>query len=318
MAQSITTLGDLQKSATTYEKDLLIMPVTSAQATLQHMIGRPGLHGNLVFGQLDGEAELGPYKSSRSAQGSFTINPRTLELHLGNCAVNFDPNDVWNTIYGALVTQGASLKGVDINKSILLKTAGSLGKKLNMAIFSGKRNEAGDTTADLFDGFDTITAKEITSGNISTGKGNYTEVAAITEANAIDVFNSLYDAVDDELKSLPCKIYCTREEKIAYDRNYQLLHGALPYNTEFKKTFLEGSDGLWEFCPLASKKGSAYIQISPQQNMVYGYGAGQYPGETLSIEKYSSWNLTLEAAFAFGVQFASLGKEVLHVAKVGA
>lgn len=318
MAQSITTLGALQKSATTYEKDLLIMPVTSAEATLLHMSGRPGLHGDLVFGQLDGDAELGPYKSSRNGQGQFTISPRTLELHLGNCALNFDPNDVWNTVYGQLVVQGESLKSVDINKSILFATAGKLGKKINMAIFSGKHNADGDTTADLFDGFDTITAAEIAAGNIASAKGNYTEVAAITQENAIDVFNAIYDAADDELKSLPCKIYCTREAKTAYDRAYQMQHGALPYNTEFKKTFLEGSDGMWEFCPLASKKGSSYIHVSPQQNMVYGYGAGQFPGETLSIEKYSSWNLTLEAAFAFGVQFQSVGKEVLLVAKVGA
>lgn len=63
MANTITTVGALQKSATKYEKDLLIMPVTAAQATLQHMQGIPGLTGNIVLGQLDGEAELGPYKT---------------------------------------------------------------------------------------------------------------------------------------------------------------------------------------------------------------------------------------------------------------
>lgn len=314
--QTITTVDALKQSATRYEKDLLIMPVTVAQATLSHMRGIPGLHGNVVLGALDGNAELAPYKSTRSADGDFKIDARTLELRLGNCAYNFDPNEVWNTIYGSLVVKGEGLKGVDINKSILMLVAGKLGRKLNMAIFSGAYDADGDTTATLFDGFDTITKKEITAGNISAEKGNYVKLAKFTEENAIDQFQALYDAADDELQSQHVKIFCTKDQYAAYNRNYQLLHGALPYNTEFKKTFLEGTDNLWEFCPLASKKGSSYIQVAPQSNMVYGYGAGENPGETLAVEKYSSWKLTLEAAFAFGVQYASLSKEVLLAAEV--
>lgn len=317
MAKTITTLEALQKSATRYEKELLIMPATSAGATLQHMTGMPGLLGNVVLGQLDGNAELGPYKSTRSADGNFTITPRELELFLGNCAYSFDPNDVWGTIYGSLVAQGESLKTVDVNKYILMFVAGKLGRKLNMAIWNAKRNANGDTTKDLFNGFDTITDTEATAGNIAAGKGNYMELtAAIDKTNAIDTFNAIYAAADDELQGQKAKIYVPKDIYNAYNLNYQLLHGSLPYNTEFKKTFLEGTDNLWEFCPLASKKGSQYIHIAPQSNMVYGYGAGDNPGECLAIEKYSSWKLTLEAAMAFGVQFRSLSPEMLMVAKL--
>lgn len=317
MDKTITTLKALQKSATRYEKELLIMPATSASATLQHMTGMPGLLGNVVLGQLDGDAELGPYKSTRSADGNFTITPRELELFLGNCAYGFDPNDVWGTIYGSLVAQGESLKTVDVNKYILMFVAGKLGRKLNMAIWNAKRNADGDTTKDLFNGFDTITATEATAGNIAAGKGNYMELtAAIDKTNAIDTFNAIYAAADDELQGQKAKIYVSKDIYNAYNQNYQLLHGALPYNTEFKKTFLEGTDNQWEFCPLASKKGSQYIHIAPQSNMVYGYGAGDNPGERLAIEKYSSWKLTLEAAMAFGVQFRSISHEMLMVAKL--
>lgn len=317
MAKTITTLEALQKSATRYEKELLIMPATSASATLRHMTGMPGLLGNVVLGQLDGDAELGPYKSTRSADGDFTITPRELELFLGNCAYGFDPNDVWGTIYGSLVAQGESLKTVDVNKYILMFVAGKLGRKLNMAIWNAKRDAEGDTTKDLFNGFDTITAAEVTAGNIAAGKGNYMELtAAIDKTNAVDTFNAIYAAADDELQGQEAKIYVSKDIYNAYNLNYQLLHGSLPYNTEFKKTFLEGTDNQWEFCPLASKKGSQYIHIALQSNMVYGYGAGSNPGERLAIEKYSSWKLTLEAAMAFGVQFRSLSPEMLMVVKL--
>lgn len=317
MAKTITTLDALQKSATRYEKEILIMPTTAAGATLQHMTGMPGLLGNVVLGQLDGDAELGPYKSTRGAQGNFSIKPRELELFLGNCAYSFDPNDVWGTIYGSLVAQGESLKTVDVNKYILLFVAAKLGKKLNQSLWTAKRNAEGDTTKDLFNGFDTITDTEKTAGNVAAAKGNYLKLdAAITAANAIDTFNEIFDAANDELQGQHVKIYCSKDVYTAYNRNYQMLHGALPYNTEFKKTFLEGTDQLWEFCPLVSKKGSQYIHIAPQSNMVYGYGAGDNPGELLNIEKYSSWQLTLEAAMAFGVQFRSISPEMLMVAEL--
>lgn len=214
MAKTITTLEALQKSATRYEKELLIMPATSAGATLQHMTGMPGLLGNVALGQLDGDAELGPYKSTRSDDGDFTIAPRELELFLGNCAYGFDPNDVWGTIYGSLVAQGESLKTVDVNKYILMFVAGKLGRKLNMAIWNAKRNAEGDTTKDLFNGFDTITDTEATADNIAAGKGNYMELtAAIDKTNAIDTFNAIYAAADDELQGQKAKIYAPSAPK---------------------------------------------------------------------------------------------------------
>ena len=69
---------------------------------------------------------------------------------------------------------------------------------------------------------------------------------------------------------------------------------------------------------MASKKGSKYIHIAPQSNMIYGYGAGENPGETLDLGKYAPWALTLEASMAFGVQFKTLSQEMLFVAELKA
>lgn len=317
MANTITTLGDLQKSATKYQKEILIMPATSAAATLQHMTGMPGLTGNVVLGEMSGDAELAPYKRTNHVDGNLTVSPRELQIYLGNCAYNFDPNEVWGTIYGSLVNQGEELKNVDINRYILLFVAGRIGKKLNQSLWSAKRNPTGTHTSDLFDGFDTITDAEKTAGKIDTALGNYIELSAkIDQTNAIDTFNAIYDAASDELQGQHVKIYLSKDLYTAYNRNYQLLHGSLPYNTEYKKTYLEGTDNLWEFCPLTSKKGSSYIHIAPQTNLVYGYGAGENPAERLAVGKYEPWAITLEAAMAFGVQFRSLSPEMLMVAKL--
>ena len=48
----------------------------------------------------------------------------------------------------------------------------------------------------------------------------------------------------------------------------------MAYNREFKKIYLEGSNNLCELVPLASKKGSKFLHLTTQANMVYGYGDG--------------------------------------------
>ena len=66
MPNSILIKDDeLKKSAVTYRKDLLVMPVLSASDTLQHMTPRPGVAGREVLGQLSGNIELGPYDPKR-------------------------------------------------------------------------------------------------------------------------------------------------------------------------------------------------------------------------------------------------------------
>ena len=56
--------AELAKSAVTYRKELLTMPVIAAQATLQHMSARPGVAGREVVGELSGDIELGPDRKS--------------------------------------------------------------------------------------------------------------------------------------------------------------------------------------------------------------------------------------------------------------
>lgn len=317
MAKTITTSGALEKSAQTYQKELLIMPVVAAKDTLQHMTPRPKTAGRRTVGELGGDAELGPWKSDRGANANFVIKPRTLETFLGNCAQNFAPNDIWDTIYGSLVVRGEEVKNTDIPRYILNFVMGKIGKKLNMSIWSAKRDDTGDTTATLFNGFDTITEKEITAGEIDAAKGNFIDVSAtpITTANAYDVLQKIYQSASDELQMQRTKMYLPKDVYNMYLEAYKNRTGGTPYNTQYKQTFLEGADGLCELVPLASKKGSKFIHLSPQGNMLYGYGAGMEQ-ESVGIGKYSSWMLTAEAAMYFGCEFESISPERLMVAKI--
>ena len=310
------TDADLKKSAVNYRKDLLVMPVIAAEATLQHMTPRPGIAGREVLGQLSGGIELGPYDPNRVDDSGVKIEPRTLETFLGSVVKKFDLNSVAKTVYGSLTTQGEALASTDLAIQVLYYLAMQLGQNLNKHIWDAKRNDAGTTTVDLFDGFDTITAKEITAGGIATGKGNLLQLStAIDESNATDILMSIYESADDNLQGVPTKMFIPFNVYRAYNKDYLASFGNVVYNQQYKKTFLEGTDNLCELVPLVGKKGSQFIHLTTKSNMVYGYGDGM-DSEKIAIEKHHEFLLSFVATMFFGCQFETISKERLMVAKL--
>lgn len=315
MGELKITDTQLAKSAQTFSKTLLQMPVIAAQRSLVHMTGRPGLRGRHTVGELSGDIEMGPYNPKRVDDSDVNATPRTIEVFLGSVIKEFDPNSVWQSVYGSLITQGEELKNVDVAKQIMMYLAAKLGKSLNKAIWSAKRKDDGNKTVDLFNGFDTITSEEKTAGNIAAGKGNLFVIEAITKNNAVDVLKGIYKAASDELREERTKLFVPRHVYDDYVEDYQQTVGSVPYNKEYKKTFLEGTDDLCELVPLVSKKGSPYIHLTTKGNMLYGYGNG-LADENMTVEKHHAFLLQFISTMYFGTQFESISPERLLVATI--
>lgn len=308
--------AELQKSAVTYRKDLLVMPVISAEETLKHMTPRPGVAGREVLGELSGDIEFGPYDPKRVDDNDLNVKPRTLETYLGSVVKRFDPNSVAKTVYGSLVSQGDALASVDIARQVLNYLSMKLGRSLNMHLWNAKRNDSGTKTVDLFNGFDTITKQEVDAGTIATGEGNYIELGeAIDRNNAVDLLMDIYEKADDVLQGVPTKMFVPFYVYNAYNKAYLSSFGNVVYNQQYKKSYLEGSNQLCELVPLASKKGSNYIHLTTKSNMVYGYGDG-LAQEKVAIEKHHEFLLSYIATMYFGCQFETVSKERLMVAKL--
>lgn len=316
MATITISDAELKKSATKYKQQLIITPIISASRTLQHMSGRPGIAGRLVVGQLSGDIELGPYNASRVDENGVSIAPRVLETYLGSVVKRFDPNDAAKTIWGLLTAQGEGLKTADISQQVLTYFASRLGKSLGDCIWSAVRDDSGTKTKDLFDGFDTITKKEIDGNKISTAEGNLYEFGeAITKTNAVDMLQSFYESASDELQDQETKLYLPVSVYNAYKKDYQVRFNGVPYNTSYEKVYLEGSNGKCELVPMSSKKGSPYLHLTTASNMLYGYGAG-LSDENIAIEKHHEFLLSYVSTMYFGVQFESISKELLCVGKL--
>jgi len=314
MAITITPEA-LAQSAQKYRKELLMVITIALQASLEHMTLRPGVPYKESVGMLRGNAQFGPYDPSRKNTANEIIG-RDLEVYLGSVIKEFDPNNVLKSIYGSLILSGKKLTDTEITKAIIAAELKSLSTKLNSALFDAVRNASGTTSKDLFNGFDTIAAAEITAEKITTGIGNrFNFTEAITSSNAYDSLKLMYRAAKDELREETVKMLLPWDIYDAYCDDYQATVGAAPYNKEFKKTFLEGSNNLCELVPLSSKKGSKYIQLTSKKNMLVGTGSGQ-DMETLNVDRFSAFQVTLSSAILFGAQYESIQPEHLLIGKL--
>lgn len=307
----------LQESAQKFREELLLLPSIAVEKTTQYMSIRPGVTGKETVGTLeDGDAQFGPYDPHRKTTGE-KITGRTLESFFGSVIHEFDPNSVAGSVYQSAITSGEGLKSADINKYVIANRLKVIGKRLAPAIWNGVRKESGTTTKDLFNGFDTIAQTEITAGNLSAAKKNFIQLTEpITRLNAVDQLKKIAKAATAELKEEDeLYMFLDPDIKDLYDECYKAETGAVPYNKEYEHGVLEGFGGRIKFAPVASKAGSQFIQLTTKSNMLIGVDQISQK-ETLAVEKFSSFVLTLSAAMWWGVEYESIAPERLMVAKL--
>ena len=309
MAGKLTfTLAQYQEAATIYRKDLLMLPIIGIQESLQYMTGRPGIRYKEEVASISGDAQFAPYKPSRSQDFNLNLDFRTLETYLGSVVAKFEPNSAISTLLGTGATKGDGQMNTPTARHVLALIAKGLSEHLNDALWSGKRNPSGDTTADLFDGFDTITEQEIAAGKISAELGNYMKIdEAITSANAVDVAKSILFSLDPRLRKEELYMFCSQDFADKYNEGYMMIHGGISYNTQYDQTSVEGSSGRLKLVPLYNKMDSKFIHVCPKSNMLVGYDQ-MGDVENILVKEYEPFILSYIATLFFGVQFESIDK----------
>lgn len=313
----IFTLKEYQEAAHKYRSDLLMLPIIGIEETLKFMTGRPGIRYKESVAAVSGNAQFAPYKPARRSNFNLELDFRTLETFFGSVVAQFEPNSAVSTLLGAVGdTKGNGQMQVPSAKHVLALIAKSLSESLNNAIWSGKRNAAGDTTLDLFDGFDTITDSDIAAEKVAASKGNYMKLSeAITTANAVDVAKEVLFSLDPHLRAQTCYMYCSQDFADKYNEAYLLTHAGINYNTQYQQTMVEGSNGKLILCPLANKTDSKYIHVSPKINMLVGYDQ-MSDAENVMVKEYEPFILSYIATMFFGVQFESVDKRRLKVVEL--
>ncbi len=319
MAGKLTfTLEQYQEAATKYRADLLMLPIIGIQETLKFMTARHGIRYKENVGALSGDAQFGPYKPSRSTDFNLNVDYRTLETFMGSVVAKFEPNSAVSTLLGQVGdTKGDGQMKAPTALHVLALIAQGLSAHLNEAIWNGKRNANGDTTKDLFDGFDTITAKEITAGTISADNGNYMKITeTITSANAVDVAKEILFSLDPRLRAQELYMFCTQDFADKYNEGYLLTHGGINYNTQYSQDCVEGSNGRLHIVPMYNKIGSKFIHICPKANMLVGYDQ-MGDVESVMVKEYEPFILSYIATMFLGCQFESIDKRRFKAIELG-
>ena len=174
--QTTFTPAELSQSFQQYRTELIVMPMLAMQAALQHMTARTGIRYQQHVHEMKGNFEIGPYNKYKMGEGAVAIVQRTLETFFGNCIEPIDPNSIVQSLWGSDVTKGEALKNVPWVKRVCAYIMAQLGEKLFMEMWKAKRNAAGTTTHDLFNGFLAIEDIEIAADAMSQEEGNFYEL----------------------------------------------------------------------------------------------------------------------------------------------
>ena len=284
-------LAAYQEAAHKYRPELLMLPIIGIKDTLKYMTARPGIRYKESVAAVSGNAQFGPYKPSRSTDYNLNLKFRTLETFLGSVVAKFEPNSAISTVLG----QMAATKGD------------------GQMIWKGVRNPNGDTSLDLFDGFDTITQNEITAGHIAAAEGNYMKLTeAITSDNACDIAKEILYSLDPRLRAQDLYMFCSQDFADKYNDSYQASHAGLVYNDKFDQLTVEGSNNRLHIIPLYNKADSKFIHICPKANMLVGYDQ-MSDAEDVLVKEYEPFILSYIATMFFGVQFESIDKRRMKV-----
>lgn len=316
MGKVVVSPEALAKSAAKYRREILMMPVFALGEFLQHVSLRTGIRYSETVGEMSGSMELGPYSETRIDDDDVQIVGRTLYTYFGSVVKKFSPNKVYQSIYGNAITKGEGLKNVDITREVLNFLGKKVGNSLYWNMWNAVRNDNGTKTKDLFNGFDTITSKEINDGNIAVAKKNLlTLTEDIDATNAVDVLKTIWRSADPMLKREKCKLFVPPSVLDAYNDDYKATTGSIAYNTKFNQTFVEGSENKCEIVAIDNKAGSKYLHLTTKQNMLVGVNqTGEE--ETVAVEKHEAFVLQFIMTAFFGCQFESISPERMLAIKL--
>ena len=317
------TPQSLTESMQKYRTELMTMPMFAMQAALEHMAVRTGIRYKEHVHEMSGDFEIGPYDKYKMGKGEIAIKQRTLETFFGNCIEPIDVNSVYQTLWGSDISKGDALKNVPWTKRICAYIFAQLGEKLFMEMWTAKRNAAGKTTHDLFNGFLAIEDAEINAGTMSAEEQNFYTLpqGGITAENAEDILNDFiwgvgqWKGVHKKLRDARgLKFFMSDRTKHYYEVAYQTNHGALPYNQQFTKAHLDGKPNI-EFVALANVPDD-YLCLTAKNNILSLWNQ-KGSDETFLVEKSltSHYDVDFIANLFYGEQYLSVNKEMLAVMK---
>ena len=291
------------------------MPFVSIEEVTKHMRLILKLKGKETEATIKPAGKFRPYHSEKVVSGTGELLARTLETYPVELLEEFDPENLYTTIYGTPVD--ADKIDLPIVRRMLSEEMKSACRGLCDTIFKGVRVADGTDSADCFDGFDTIIASEKAAGNISLSKKNFVTLGTVTEYNIGDKFFLMYKLASEGLKGdskKKLKLCVSSKEKEMYNVWYSNRFGSGNFAGVPNQQYLHGTDNKVEIVALPGMSGTAHCFLTVQENMKIGLDT--LPKDTtFEVRRPDNPNVVqMHVKIYMGVEFACIEPEFLFVA----
>ena len=295
-----------------FRKECMLIVMASVEEVTKHMRVINGLKGKETEATIVPQAKFRPYHSEKVISGTGGLTARTLETFPLEILEEFDPENLYTTIYGTPVD--AEKITLDIVRRILTEEMNNASRGLCDLIFTGVRNADGIGALDGFDGFDTIITKERANGNISFEKGNFIPLGEVDETNIGDKWKLLYRRIHENLKGDSKKelvLICSVNEYEAYKNWFAAQYGAGNFAGTPEQTYLDGTANKVQIVPLPGMDGTHNCFITTEDNMKVGFDV-MSKHTKFDVRVPDNPNVVqMHAKIYMGVDFANIEPEFL-------
>lgn len=297
-----------------FRKECMLIVMAAVEEVTKHMRVINNLKGKETEATIVPQAKFRPYHSEKVVSGTGGLTARTLETFPLEILEEFDPENMYTTIFGTPVnTEKINL---DIVRRILTKEMNNASRGLCDLIFKGVRVANGTGALDGFDGFDTIIAKEIAAGNIGLNAGNFTNLGEVSSLNIGDMWKRMYRKMDEKLRGGDTKklvLICSFTEYDMYKNWYAEKFGAGNFAGTPEQTYLDGTANKVQIVPLPGMEGTSHCFITVKENMKVGFDVLSNATK-FNVRIPDNPNVVqMHAKIYMGVDFANIDKEFLLV-----
>jgi len=225
--------------------------------------------------KLSAEGNLRPYRSQDDITTGPKFTDRTLTAYMGKWDFDFDPENFRNTYLATNPEQPFEQAAVaQVSKTFL-------DQLYRLTLYSGVRNGAGTGAADVFSGWGTLIAAEITGLTLTP-----VATGAITTANAVTKVEQVADAVPMWMMEMGHRIYCSYDVFKKYAAHYRTLNGFQFQKNATGEYQLDNRRAV--LTPVAFMGTSQRLIATIDDNLVFGTdleGVSMYPTPNFNILK---------------------------------
>jgi hypothetical protein len=308
MADSLNTaalaesLGDYCRQY----REVLLTTTLLGMSIRPYVTTMDGISDELVLTQMVSNKVVKPYKDDfEPTNNALELKPRTLKVR--NCKVDLQlkVKQYYKTWLGLIKQPGRDPYTLPFEAYLMQRIIEQAKADIELdALFKGVYDANGDTPDDTLDGWLTILDNEYASGDIVT-------INPLAANNAVTEVEKLVSVVPTRFLYQPdIFLFLPAQKKRFYDLHYRSLYGALPYNQQFAKTIIDGSN-----IEMVAVEGMTEdkIFITTKDNMAYGTDTDS-DMDNMIIEKEKR-NINVMMDFAVGTEFGILDKTKIWYAK---